>query len=313
MIDHDLSHELHSLAAAVDEPVELIALRRRIAASSHRRAAVKIGFAGACVAALVGGLVVVQQDRSAPAASSPTQAQPAPLPACDEVLAVLRAPKSVTDATAAKDIPAKPDAGAGDVPNLGFKGIVTILTIDGAQLTFSSNDPADTSAATRAGTLDAKTAWVDGDTQLDTPPTLQLGDQVGLATMHGDDGLDHVLLIDVGPSDAPDIATASKDKPLSTDGGSTDPTGAPGPALPPGPTAKGPGTITAVDAASITVTLEVAPGQMSTIDIDPATTSFYAGNTACTPGVLPVGQKLGVAYHLDDAGNIVADAALLMP
>ena len=34
MIDQDLSHQLHSLAATVDEPFDLVALHRRITVQS---------------------------------------------------------------------------------------------------------------------------------------------------------------------------------------------------------------------------------------------------------------------------------------
>jgi hypothetical protein len=31
------------------------------------------------------------------------------------------------------------------------------------------------------------------------------------------------------------------------------------------------------------------------------------------PGTLTVGQEIGVAYHFDDAGNLVSDVAMLVP
>ncbi|MEY2522931.1 MAG: hypothetical protein QOJ66_1496, partial [Ilumatobacteraceae bacterium] len=102
MIDHDLSNELNALAATLDEPFDIAALHRRIAVQSRRRAAVKVGFAGAGVVAVVGGLVMVQE-RPGPAqsglaaASSLASSPAAALPDCDAVLAALRPAKSTPD------------------------------------------------------------------------------------------------------------------------------------------------------------------------------------------------------------------------
>ena len=87
----------------------------------------------------------------------------------------------------------------------------------------------------------------------------------------------------------------------------------PGPSLPAGPTEKSVGTIASVDASSITVTLTDQSGQTRTLAVDSATTPFYAGDSVCVPGSLAVGQELGVAFHFDDAGNVVADAAMFIP
>ena len=73
------------------------------------------------------------------------------------------------------------------------------------------------------------------------------------------------------------------------------------------------GTIATVDATSITVTLTDQSGQTRTFAVDPATTPFYAGDSVCVPGSLAVGQELGVAFHFDEAGNVVGDAAMLIP
>ena len=75
MIDHDISHELHSLAATVEQPIDLVALHRRMAVHNRRRAAAKVGCAGLGVAAIVGGLIVLGEDRPAPA---PAASQPSP-------------------------------------------------------------------------------------------------------------------------------------------------------------------------------------------------------------------------------------------
>jgi hypothetical protein len=326
MIDQDLSKELHSLAATVNEPFDLAALHRRISVQSRRRAAVKAGFAGAGVVAVVGGLFVVQE-RPGPAESglaaasslASTASQPGALPDCDAVLASLRAAKSTPDSVP-KDVTTDPSASAGEVESRGFKGIVTILTIDGPQLTFHIDQPDVATPTAGVATIDPETEWFDGETPLDSPPTLQVGEQLGLAAKPGSDGVDHVMLIDVSAKVSVDEQpTAAADKKLAT-ADKADPSAqvdatieVPGPSVPPGPTAKSLGTITAVDAASITVTLDDESGQAMTFAIDLAATPFYAGDSVCVPGSLTVGQAIGVAYHFDDAGNVIGDAAMLVP
>ena len=151
MIDNGLSQQLHSLAATVNEPVDLFALHRRISVQSRRRAAVKVGFAGAGVAAVVGGLFVVRDERSGPAggglaaassvASTATQATTTTAsPDCAVVLAGLEAANSTAAAVVPKAITTDPSP-ASDLPEAGFKGIVTILTTAGSQITFSNDDP----------------------------------------------------------------------------------------------------------------------------------------------------------------------------
>jgi hypothetical protein len=303
MIDHDLSDQLHSLAASVDEPFDLAALHRRISMHSRRRAVVKVGFAGAGVAALVGGLFVVREQRPAEsglaASSTSSQVEPTAEPECDVVLAGLRAAAAKPDDAAAKEIPTDTSASAGDEATGGFKGIVTILSIDGPQITFRTDEPKVVPPTTSVATVDAATLWVDGTTQLNAPPTLQVGEQLGLASKPASDGVDHVVFIDVGATSAasqPDAKAA-----------------VPGPTLPPGPTAKSRATITAVDATSITVSLDDTSEPTKTAAIDVASTPFYAGDTACAPGSLTRGTALGVAYHLGDTGDVIADAVMLIP
>jgi hypothetical protein len=324
MIDQDLSNELHSLAETLSEPFDMAALHRRIAVQSRRRAAVKAGFAGAGVVAVVGGLLVVQErpgpaERGLEAASSLASSPPAALPSCDAVLAALRPVKSPTDLGDAKDGTTDVSASAGDVQGRGFKGIVTILTVDGPRLTFHVDEPSDVTPTEGDGTIDAETEWVDGPTQLDAPPTLQVGAQLGLATKPDSDGVDHVLLIDVSATASVDEqpATGADKKPAAAENADPSQVDAtielPGPSLPPGPTDKSVGTIATVEPTSITVTLDDGPGQARTFAIDLATTPFYAGDSVCVPGSLTVGQYIGVAYHLDDAGDVITDAAMLMP
>lgn len=325
MIDQDLSNELHSLAATVNEPFDMAALHRRIAVQSRRRTAVKVGFAGAGVAAVVGGLFVVQErpgpaESGLAAASSLASSPPSPLPDCDAVLAVLRTAKSTPDTDVPKDATTDPSASVGDVQDRGFKGIVTILTVDGPRLTFHVDEPNHATPTEGDGTIDAETEWVDGQTRLDSPPTLQVGAQLGLATQPDGDGVDHVVFIDVSarssvdeqPATAPDkkLATAEKTDPSAEVDATVE---LPGPSLPPGPTEKSMGTIATVDATSITVTLTDQSGQIRTFAIDLATTPVYAGESVCVPGPLTVGQEIGVAFHFDDAGNVIGDAAMLVP
>jgi hypothetical protein len=336
MINYDLSHELHSLAATVDEPFDLAALHRRMAVQSRRRAAAKIGVAGIGVAAVVGGLFVVREHRPEPAATAlpadsvPTPAAevaPSTLPDCSVALAELATAKPTPDTlvdkgtVVAKDTPNGSSSG-GDLANIGFKGVVTILAIDGQQLTFRNDNPEGWPATSGLGLLDTSTEWVDGDLPLDAPASLQVGQQLGLATTPGADGVDHVIFIDINDQVALDQSPPQDSKPMSPEqaakleaalAATPDATVVvPGASLPPGPTGKSKGIITAVDATSITVTLDDGGGQVTTVVIDVATAPFYAGDSPCTPGALAVGTELGVAYHLDDTGNVVVDDVMLM-
>ena len=324
MIDLDLSHELHTLAATLDEPFDLAALHRRISLQSRRRAAVKVGFAGAGVAAVVGGLFIVQERpgpadsgvaAGSPVASQPSQVEATALPSCDVALAELRAAQSTPDSVVAKDIPADTSASTADLPTADFKGPVTILTVDGQGLTFRSDDPNHAAPSDGVATLDAATRWFDGPTPIDITPALQVGEQVGLATTLSSDGVEHVIFIDVSTSAPAAGAVPAPDGKLAIAESSTAESAIvlPGPSLPDGPTAKSAGTITGVGASSISVTLDEASGQTGAIDIDLSTTMFYAGNTQCTPGSLTIGTAVGVAYHLDDVGNLIADATMLIP
>ena len=152
------------------------------------------------------------------AAASSSQVEPTTLPDCAVVLAGLQAAKTTPDTVVVNDMPTDTSASAGDEPGSGFKGIVTILTIDGPRLTFRSDEPNTPTSGT--GTLDAATVWVDGPTHLDSPPTLQVGEQLGLATTPASDGVDHVVFIDVGASAVVDEKPAP-DKKLTTPAGSS--------------------------------------------------------------------------------------------
>ena len=197
---------------------------------------------------------------------------------------------------------------------------MTIVAVDGPRVTFRNDEPEATPPTSGVGTLDAATIWVDGGTRLTSPPALQVGQQLGLATTQDSAGVDHIAFID--------LSARGGDKPLDKTaappaGDSTGPTdrsakadeqgAVPGPQLKPGPTDKSMATITAVDATSITVMLDDAAEPARTFAIDLATTPFYAGDAPCVPGALTVGQAIGVAYHFDDAGALVSDVALLVP
>jgi hypothetical protein len=315
MIDHDLSDQLHSLAATVDEPFDMAALHRRISAHNRRRAVVKVGFAGAGVAALVGGLFVVRDARPDPVAS---QVEPAGSPACNDLLTGLRAATSTPDAAGTKGIPTDTPSSGGDAADRGFKGIVTILTIDGPELTFQFDEPVVAPPTTGAGTFDSVTVWVNGPTPLEAPPTLQVGEQVGLATTPASDGVNRVIFIDVGvdakPTTANEPTTKTKSPTAESEtSAAPDRIVLPGASLPPGPTAKSLATITAVDATSITVSFDDAAGEARTSAIDLGSTPFYAGDTQCVPGSLTVGTAIAVAYHFGDADNVISDAVILLP
>ena len=330
MPDDELSRQLHSLAETADEPIDPPALRDRMSARGRRRAAARIGFAGASVVALAGGLFVASEQRHGaaetgvrtvgPVVFRAAPAAPTTAPACDTVLADLRAAASTPDAGAAKDPPPDASDSVDELGGHGFKGIVTILAIDGPRVTFRNDEPEATRPTSGVGTLDAATIWVDGGTRLTSPPALQVGQQLGLATTQDSAGVDHIAFID--------LSARGGDKPLDKTaappaGDSTGPTDrstkadeqgvVPSPQLPPGPTDKSMATITAVDATSITVMLDDAAEPARTFAIDLATTPFYAGDAPCVPGALTVGQAIGVAYHFDDAGALVSDVALLVP
>ena len=313
MIDYDLSQQLHSLAATADEPFDLAALHRRISAHNRRRTVVKVGFASAGVAAVVGGLFVVNEERPAavdsqlavgtsPVASTISQAEPAALPDCAGVLAALPSAKTTPIAVVVKGGQTDTSASPSDVPAFGFKGVATIVAIDGSQITFRSDEPKIAPASSSTGTLDAATVWFDGSTRLDTPQTLKVGDLVGLGTLLATDDVVHVVFVDVS------VSAAVAENPT---GNTT--IVVPGPILPPGPTDKAMGTIDAVAATSISVSLDDRSGQVRTVAIDLAGTPFFAGDTRCAPSSLTVGRSLGVAYHFDDAGNVISDAAMLVP
>ncbi len=313
MIDHDLSDQLHTLAATVDEPFDMYALHRRISMQNRRRSAAKVGMAGAGVAAVVGGLIVVRDrptDHGLVAATSVAAPPESTLPDCAVVLAALQAAGSSEPPEIIKANSSAETAFAGTPEGSGFKGIVTILTVDGSHITFSNDEPKVAPPTDGDAMLDPTTEWVDADTPLDAPPTLQVGEQVGLATTKLPDGTDEVIFVDVSASASEPDKVVPDDKAAAA--GATVP-GATiivdGGVLPAGPTAKSPGTITAVGPTSIDVTLDEADAHLT---IDLAATPFYAGDTTCAPGVLTVGTPVGVAYHLED-GNPVSDAVLLLP
>ncbi|MCU1502479.1 MAG: hypothetical protein JWM12_1833, partial [Ilumatobacteraceae bacterium] len=314
-----------------DEPLDLAALHRRMSVQNRRRVVVRVGVAGAGVAAVVGGLLVIGDARpgpvvsglpaAGPVASTPSPVEPAALPDCGDLLTQVRTAVS-TAKTVLEDVPSDRSASAGEVSGVGFKGIVTILTIDGPRLTFRSDEPKLAPPTAGLGTLDADTVWVDGPTPLEPPPTLQVGEQLGLATSRAGDGVDHVVFIDVSAAVRVDEKPAADKTPTaSSESSSTRPDRSatpdtivePGADLPSGPTEKALGTIAALDATSITVTLDDQSGQTRTFAIDLATTRFDVGDTPCVPGSLDAGAQLGVAFHFDDAGNLIADNVMLVP
>jgi hypothetical protein len=318
VIDTDLSQQLHSLAATVNEPIDLVALHRRISVQSRRRAAVKVGFAGAGVAAVVGGLFVVRDERSGPTggglaaassvSSTATQATTTELPDCAVVLAGLQAAKLTDAAIVPKDVTTEPSADS-ELPEANFKGVVTILTVDGSQITFSSDDPGGTPPTSGVAIVDATTVWMDGETHLDTAPTIQVGQHLGLATTAGADGVDRVIFVDIGFIGVE--ANVADMKPDDSKVESADSTT--GSSLSSGPTEKSRGTVVGGDATSISVTVVDDTGQERTFAVDLASTPFYAGDTQCVPGALAAGAEVGVAYHFDDAGAVVSDAVMLIP
>jgi hypothetical protein len=259
---------------------------------------------------MVGGLVAVREHgpgaSTGAAAAEPASGsgEPSTLEACDVVLTRVRAAIPTPDVAAAKPADANATADERGFDERGFKGMVTVLSVDGTHVTFRV-DEADPAAVTSgAAVLEPTTSWVDAGVPLAAPPSLAVGESIGLATTPGADGADHALLVDVGdpapPVDEP--AEASKTPPDSPD-----------PNVAPAAIGKSMATVSGVDPTSITVTLTDESAPPSPVTIDPATTPFYAGNTQCAPGALTVGTPLGVGYHLGDAGQVVADIVILMP
>ena len=201
-------------------------------------------------------------------------------------MAELQAANSTAAAKVSKEVTTDPSPNS-DLPEASFKGGVTILAIDGSQLTFSSDDPKATLLTSGVAIVDATSRWMDGATLLDTAPTLQVGQHVGLATAAGSDGVDRILFIDIAAvtvdAQAADPKTDNKTEPANST--TVDESGAPvgidlpGPSVPPGPTEKSRGTIVAADATSISVTAVDASGQERTFAIDVAGTPFYADGT----------------------------------
>ncbi|MCU1367297.1 MAG: hypothetical protein JWN39_2936 [Ilumatobacteraceae bacterium] len=334
MIDNDISHELHSLAAAVQEPFDMAALRRRITSQNRRHAVAKVGLAGFGLTAIVGSLSVVRDDRNRQAtsslatASTPAPRTPAPSPAAPQVSALpdcttaldqFSTAQTTVDRSTLSDLQAAKQAAA-NVPSefdFDFKGLVSILTVDGPQITFHVDAPEGITDG--AATIDAETRWADGAGPLDATPELIVGQQIGIATQVGPDGAEHVAAIDLSASATIDSAPTSgsepgkpnEAEPSALDGTKID---VPGDTLAPGPTGKGPGKVTAIDGTSITLSVDHVPGESGPIDVvvDSTVTSFYAGDVRCSPDSLAVGAQAGVAYHLE-GGIVIADDVVLVP
>ncbi len=308
MIDTDLSHRLHELAASVDPRFDAVGLRRRIASRARRRQAVKVGVAGAGVAAMVGGLVAVREHgpgaSNGVAAAGPASGSgdPIALEACDVVLTHVRAAIPTPDVAATKPVDPNPTADERGFDERGFKGMVTLLSVDGTQVTFRVDDADPAAVTSGAAVLEPTTSWVDAGVPLVAPPALAVGESIGLATTPGADGVDHVLLVDIGAPAPPVDEPESKTPPDSPD-----------PDVAPAAVGKSMATVSSVDPTSITVALTDESAPTSPVTIDPAATPFYAGNTQCAPGALTVGTQLGVGYHIGDAGQVVADIVILMP
>jgi len=223
-------------------------------------------------------------------------------PDCAVVLAAMQAANSTEGAVVTKLNSADTSSTPNDLPEANFKGAVTILTLDGSHVTFSPVDPNNSLPTSGVANIDASTRWMDGSTQLDVAPTIGVGQQVGLATAADSSGIDRVLFIDISGAEA-NVADTQPAKSIEL----------PGPSLPPGPTETPRRTVVGADTTSATATIADTSGQDRTITIDLAATPFYAGDTTCAPGVLAVGTELGVAYHFDNAGEVVTDAAMLVP
>jgi hypothetical protein len=324
----------------MDSTVDLPTLHRRMRLHARRRATARVGLAGAGVAAMAGGLFVVR-NQTAPAgttavlpASTPA-ATPPTMPACADVPARAQGKDPADGAEAAKQADANGGAGATtslgkEEFTIGFKGIVTLTSVDGDQLAFTIDDPQTTPAGQRTALIDADTEWRNADVTLDAPAALTVGQTVGIATEQTADGVDHVLVVDLSGMDKPDTvatigsgpteetasaeelaakkaaaganvaADAEKSATLASEAVSVE---SPYPA---GVTDKSPGKISAVDGSTVTVEI----GDVGAATIDLTVTSAFVGDTRCEPGVLTTGTQVGVLYHFDGTTAVV-DGLLL--
>jgi hypothetical protein len=187
-----------------------------------------------------------------------------------------------------------------------FKGLVSIVAIDGSTIRVSGGEPMASSSTTRALIVDGDTQWRNGSTVLDAPATLHVGDTVAIAALTANDGIERAVVVDV------DAKASSHVDPIGVGTKARSPIVLPASPLAPGPTSKSRATITAVTDAAITVTLHGDDeGKTSTADI--ASTTFYVDDAVCRPTDLTVGRQVAVAFHLDATSAVVADAILLTP
>ena len=336
MNDDDLSRQLGSLAATMDNTIDLPTLHRRMRLHARRRATARVGLAGAGVAAMAGGLFVVRNHTAPggttaalPAATSAASAAPA-TPACVDVPARAQG----KDPAGAVEIAKDADANGGTaIPGkdefaIGFKGLVTLTSVDGDQVAFTVDDPQTTPATQGSALIDADTEWRNADVTLDAPAALTVGQTIGIATEQVTEGVDHVLVVDVSGVDKPDTVATSEptEKTASAEEEAKKAAAAraDGPAdaektvalaseaasvespYPAGVTDKSPGKITAVDGTIVTVEV----GDVGAVTVDLTVTSAFVGDTPCLPGDLAAGAQVGVLYHFDGTTAVV-DALLL--
>jgi len=142
-----------------------------------------------------------------------------------------------------------------------------------------------------------------------------------VATALGEDGAEHVVLVDTQPSAAPADkppadakAAVAGERADTTAPDSQDGTiDAPGPVVPPGPTRKATATVTGVDGTSISMGIDEGADAATVATAALPTTPFYAGDVRCAPSTITVGSPVALAYHFDTAGQIVIDAVMVLP
>jgi hypothetical protein len=288
MID-DLNTELERLAATVDSTVDLTVLHRRIARDARRRGAIRVGAATVAVGAVVGGLFVLRTDGPTPAADAISAAEavttsvPATTVPLVDCATIAANQKSVAPAeSAAGSVPPEmQDASASSEAD--FKAPVTIVAVDGDQISYHADValPAGVSADGVA-VVDAATLWLDGNTRLTVPATLEAGQLVGMAAKLGADGVNRVVFIDTGASSAADNAA---DKPVSI---------------------KALVTIVAVDGDQVSYHADVPMPVGASADgvavVDAATLWLDGNAPLAVPATLEAGQIVGMATTLGADG-----------
>lgn len=321
MID-ELRTELHAQAMMIERPIDMGTLHARIDERRRRRSVAKIAISGAGAFALVGGLFVVRSEPPAaplgalPAGPATSAAVPA-LHACPDVAAIAANDKSSGDPRKSRTT----TDDASPMSEADFKGLVTVTAVDGSTIHFQTDGPTVRAVIPDHASIDAGTIWMNDGVPVAVTPELLVGERVGLATAPASGG-ERVVFVDVSvravpsqdPAGSEPIGKGSViDATHSTV--ASKPTVDPNGTLPFGPTAKTTATLAAFTATTLTLTVTAGDTTGQTVAVDRAEISFYSSDTSsvgpCEPTALHVGEHVGLAYHLSQAGAMVPDEVIL--